>query len=526
MAALSLAVGLSQAVSLHGALVTGTWATGAAAAVAALAVLPGGRGSRSTRPLTLSEAAADAKALPSVLASVCVLYGLAAKKSSTKTAGKEPPASRLWLVLHGGLLLLCRPREAASKKTTGAELAEAIFSLVDAEVNQSASAVIVRKVPPGQAGTGFLLRIEFKSPDDAARWRGLFSAAANPVPPAEKEGEVVVVSVKPVLRQAPPPQQMEQEVWPRDESQWSVTPPRLESPRSVTPARPCPVARTFRSEREVLPNAALDDAEGAQRLLDAVHLDPAGGLGRQRWSGCDPVWRHPKSGAILYIGDDFTAKNAKSLGRRSITRIVNCQDSSSRDPFEGDPEFRGIGFDIGLWRRSPQVLDGGDGTWAFWQPLFAFVEESLENGRSVLLHCLAGAHRSGAACIGLLMYLCYWDWRTAAAAATKLRPVVELIGDFPVLLEALDQLMNAQAAGNHLQMPLQVEPTAFYPEMESPGPSPTRIHTATEHVERALEQYSRMPGARSDVISEVRRRLDNGRPFDALVELEKVGVPM
>ena len=43
------------------------------------------------------------------------------------------------------------------------------------------------------------------------------------------------------------------------------------------------------------------------------------------------------------------------------------------------------------------------------QPLFDFVDSKLGAGESVLIHCLAGAHRAGTAGTACLMHLCAID---------------------------------------------------------------------------------------------------------------------
>ncbi len=63
---------------------------------------------------------------------------------------------------------------------------------------------------------------------------------------------------------------------------------------------------------------------------------------------------------------------------------------------QGDPSFTYLPFPIGRWRsvlsrRTPEA------TFAFFRPLFDFVDESLAAGEPVLIHCLAGAHRAGTA---------------------------------------------------------------------------------------------------------------------------------
>ena len=80
---------------------------------------------------------------------------------------------------------------------------------------------------------------------------------------------------------------------------------------------------------------------------------------------------------------------------------------------------------------------------AFVQQLFDFVEAALAAGSSVLIHCLAGAHRAGTAGIACLMHLGALDAKSATATAKLARPAICPIGDFPALLKLLETAMRS-----------------------------------------------------------------------------------
>uniref|UniRef100_A0A7S2QNG6 protein-tyrosine-phosphatase n=1 Tax=Zooxanthella nutricula TaxID=1333877 RepID=A0A7S2QNG6_9DINO len=184
----------------------------------------------------------------------------------------------------------------------------------------------------------------------------------------------------------------------------------------------------------------VDYAVEGRKLLASVNVSQSAGggvRGGNKWSGCDPLWQHPKTGATLYVGDEGMARNRTNLRRKGITRIVNCQDSDGANYFQGDMELEYYRFKIGLWRRAQGACDGGEGTRAYWEQYFAFCDEALEAGHHVLVHCLAGAHRAGTAGIAFLMRQCKWDMGYAIKAAQRLRPAINPIGDFPELLQAL-----------------------------------------------------------------------------------------
>ena len=70
----------------------------------------------------------------------------------------------------------------------------------------------------------------------------------------------------------------------------------------------------------------------------------------------------------------------------------------------------------------------------FLKTLFAFVDGALAKGESVLVHCLAGAHRAGTTGCLLLMYKHSLNGQDAIKAAKTLRPIINPIGNLPGLL--------------------------------------------------------------------------------------------
>ena len=73
------------------------------------------------------------------------------------------------------------------------------------------------------------------------------------------------------------------------------------------------------------------------------------------------------------------------------------------------------------------------------RPLLDFVDSAVVSGASVLVHCLAGAHRAGTTGCLLLMYKADMDKRTAIASAKKLRPAIDPIGSLPEFLERYER---------------------------------------------------------------------------------------
>jgi protein-tyrosine phosphatase len=75
---------------------------------------------------------------------------------------------------------------------------------------------------------------------------------------------------------------------------------------------------------------------------------------------------------------------------------------------------------------------------AFVQQLFDFVEGALVAGSSVLIHCLAGAHRAGTTGCLLLMHKTGLGADQATRMAQAARPVINPIGGLPKLLRAFE----------------------------------------------------------------------------------------
>merc|ERR1712241_1232908 len=74
-------------------------------------------------------------------------------------------------------------------------------------------------------------------------------------------------------------------------------------------------------------------------------------------------------------------------------------------------------------------------------PLLGFVQDGMEKGESVLIHCFAGAHRSGAAGIACMMHMQGVSGDDAFQAAKAKRPVVDLFSGMQKLVFSLERLV-------------------------------------------------------------------------------------
>eukprot|EP00961_Rhodomonas_salina_P066150 888645-Rhodomonas_salina.1 len=64
----------------------------------------------------------------------------------------------------------------------------------------------------------------------------------------------------------------------------------------------------------------LDFDKEAKKIFDSLKLDP----NRGRYNPLDPIWRHPVTGATLFVGNVKAASDISILDQNSVTHVVNC----------------------------------------------------------------------------------------------------------------------------------------------------------------------------------------------------------
>ena len=205
---------------------------------------------------------------------------------------------------------------------------------------------------------------------------------------------------------------------------------------------------SWAAERGAPPQRKVDYAAEGRALLERVNLGLTSAP--ERYAPANPVYRHPSTGAALFVGNARCATSIENLDNvcEGCRRIVFCQDGDGTMAFQHDPAFTYLAFPIGRWRT---VLPSktAEAAGAFFSPLFKFVDESLAAGQPVLIHCLAGAHRAGTAGIACLMHLCDLDAKPAIATAKLARPAINPIGDFPNLLKLLQTARRSLRAASN-----------------------------------------------------------------------------
>lgn len=183
---------------------------------------------------------------------------------------------------------------------------------------------------------------------------------------------------------------------------------------------------------QTAPQPNYDDE--ARKLWARLNIDPTEVNGR--YNPLDAIWRHPETGAKIYVGNEIAAKTLSILQDYKITHIVNCTDSipnfHESHPNAGSP-FIYLNFDI--CGHPPNEQEAV----SFAQPMLDFISEALARGENVLVHCLAGAHRAGTTGVICLMHFAKLSAQDATLMAKKCRPIIDPIADFPKLLARLER---------------------------------------------------------------------------------------
>ena len=188
----------------------------------------------------------------------------------------------------------------------------------------------------------------------------------------------------------------------------------------------------------------LDFNAEAHALFARLNLAP--GTGGARWNDLDAIYTHPASAATIYVGNQVAASSLPLLKARGITSVVNCTAGLGALPCYFPAQLAYHVFDVASWQA--HTRNGTDeGVAAFTGGLFSFIDAALARGESVLVHCLAGAHRAGTTGVLCLMrYGRVLDVAQAIAAAKQLRRVIDPIGRLPELLNRFLRVELAAAA--------------------------------------------------------------------------------
>ena len=168
----------------------------------------------------------------------------------------------------------------------------------------------------------------------------------------------------------------------------------------------------------------------------------AEGLATRRYNHMDQIFCDPATNGCIYVGDHTAAQSRQMLEEKGVTHVVNCTDDLPDFHIESS-RFRYLRFDAAGWTH---FVDGSHASMMrFVKPLFDFVDAALAAGGSVLVHCLAGAHRAGTTGCLLLMRMHAESPTEATMRAKALRNVINPCGS-PLSRRVFPHQLSGHAA--------------------------------------------------------------------------------
>jgi hypothetical protein len=209
---------------------------------------------------------------------------------------------------------------------------------------------------------------------------------------------------------------------------------------------------------------------GFSAVLARLNLrtDESGAPRRRLYNDLDAIWEHPVTGARVYVGNLTAASTRSILDAHHIRHVVNCQEAGSKNFFEERPaedaaprsgRISYLRFPISQWWRSPMSTE--EEVIAFFNRPFEWIHEAASKGSSVLIHCLAGAHRAGTTGVAFIMYSASLNMHTALPLARRIRSIIDPIGILGELLQKYDAALKKhphRALGKILAPPQSVDP--------------------------------------------------------------------
>jgi len=183
----------------------------------------------------------------------------------------------------------------------------------------------------------------------------------------------------------------------------------------------------------------MDYSQEGRNLVSDLMSKYGMGAAKDLWNcgyhKMDPIHKDEVGGGVLYVGGWDAAEDFSGLQAAGVTTVVNCT-TDLGCPHTG--RLRYLTFDISWWKR--HTNNSSTNIPRFIMPVITTVEKCLSRGESVLVHCLAGAHRAGTTGTMLLMHLQGRDSGSALQEARLKRSIINPIGDFPEFLKKCDTL--------------------------------------------------------------------------------------
>ena len=175
-------------------------------------------------------------------------------------------------------------------------------------------------------------------------------------------------------------------------------------------------------------------------------LQAGGGDAASSSGSLSVLWRS-ESGATIFVGNQTAARSADLLAQNGITHIVNCTDDL---PNFHAARFKYLKFNIAHWQAAGHAdykQRSNQEVVAFLDSGLKWIDSALTGGGSVLVHCLAGAHRAGTTGILCLMYKDNLSAAAATATAKERRKIIDPIFDFAQCLTTFEAAQRARSGG-------------------------------------------------------------------------------
>ena len=194
---------------------------------------------------------------------------------------------------------------------------------------------------------------------------------------------------------------------------------------------------------EVAGEATLDVDEGCDTAQIMV----------ERTGAMNLIWKpNDATGAgEVYVGGLQAATEKAELEQRNISHVVNCMNSPDYNVQQGVEYFNFAIERFETYRKKVMTMDtqGGEQVseeelvTSFFEPAMSFIQNAVEGGGHVLIHCFAGAHRAGSTGVAFLMKMEHLRVEDAIATAQCLRPVIDpkAFGDLYTLLCVLERAL-------------------------------------------------------------------------------------
>mmetsp|Transcript_42231 Transcript_42231/g.62540 ORF Transcript_42231/g.62540 Transcript_42231/m.62540 type:complete len:321 (-) Transcript_42231:230-1192(-) len=186
--------------------------------------------------------------------------------------------------------------------------------------------------------------------------------------------------------------------------------------------------------------------EAAKEVMAYVNSSKAN---RKNNKPLDAIWQDKKTGSKVYIGNAVAAANKRALKRKNIFAIVNCQGLASENYHESNKKFYYHRFPVtDLSLNKQHQFDPATGAGVYkggFMQTFQFMHHHLSQGRSVLVHCTAGAHRAGT--VGVAWMMQQQPGLGALEGIEKVKKVRPIVQPFGLLLGLLNFLEKDLALG-------------------------------------------------------------------------------